>query len=112
MSTAGVPHGNKQPMPIPLCEVRLQYIENAAGLIQRRVVAIIDAKLAPAYLFIDKRTRMAYVLNDHQGCLQSWLRRRWGDYVGCYSRKSIKGKPSLTPDVDGIAEDIREHLGD
>lgn len=109
MSTENVAFRQHAPTLRPLTQVSRGNPEQAAIVILRRVRTIIRNGLAPAYLFIDPDLR-AWVLNDHQSQAQLWIRDRWHDYVGCYSRVDIPNKPSLTPDLEGIMEDVVDHV--
>ena len=63
----------------------------------------------PAHLFVEA-DGSAYLLHVEHTNLPVWLRERFDVFVGCYARVKRKGQPALTPTIDGLCEDITEHL--
>lgn len=98
-------HGMR-PVTVIRSGERLEY---PAAEILSRIQRIIAAKIGPAYLFVD-RDGDAYVLTSEQARLPLWLRDRFAEYVGCYARVRRKGESALEPTLDGLCEDIAEHL--
>jgi hypothetical protein len=109
MRTEGIARHEDNRQVKPIAQVTRERPHEVVPIVWRRIRTIIRNGLAPAYLFIDRELRV-YVLNDCQFATRAWLVERWPDYVGCYSTRSTPGRPTLAPTMDGLAEDIAEHV--
>lgn len=70
-----------------------------------------------SYLFIDQ-TMTAYVITEEQSVAHDWIRNRFASLVGLYCpvahQRGLNAPPGvpegLTVTVDGVTEDVTEHL--
>lgn len=110
--TAKVPRRAMRPhhkieAPKPLCVVG----PDAAEIIVAKVKAIHRADGVGSYVFIDPAMNV-YVISELKPMANAWVADRFKWLVGAYS--TIRGKPiaGLTATVNGVSEDIAEHLAD
>lgn len=76
-----------------------------------RVACIERARSCGAYLFIDPDLR-AFVITEEKPMAREWLRTHFPWLVALYAPKSTKGVPALAPTLQGVTEDVKEHLAD
>lgn len=65
----------------------------------------------PVYLYIDDDMH-AYVIPEERPIAHVWVREHLRWLVAVYGFVHRIGEPMLRPTVDGIADDLREHLAD
>lgn len=112
MSTHAIAHRRGPEVdPQPIGRVNPERPGEAAPTVLRRVRGIREKGMGPAYLFIDAALNV-YVLSDCQSCTKRWTTERFKDFVGCYSTTRVPGHPTLSPTLEGLAEDIEEHVRD
>ena len=92
--------------PEPVCSVT--FVAHAANLIARRVRSTTSARGCGSYLFVSP-DGMAYVVSEDAAVGQSWVRERFAWLVGLYRMGGRDN--SMDPTVEGLAEDITEHMG-
>ncbi len=96
-------------LPVPYFRLNISDAGNAAKHIFVRICEIRRATGTGAFLFVNKDLDV-YILPDTKTCAEQWVITYFTDLVGYYSYASKKGLPILKPTVDGIQEDIEDHL--
>ena len=110
--TSGVAFRQRR-SPVPVCTVRPDNVEEAIGALVDRMREIEKARSCGAYLFVDPRTRQAYVVDEDRSIVPVWIRERLHWLVGYYrtTRPADPRIPVLRPTPEGLAEDLGDHLG-
>jgi hypothetical protein len=97
-------------MPSHLCV--LVDLERTIAQVLRRIRQVHDARQCGCYLFIDRLQRV-YVVTEEQPCALGLVKDRFDDLVGFYTlRARLATEPWLAPTVEGLREDIEDHLRD
>lgn len=99
--------------PTPLCMVEPEDMAPAIKSLISRISEIEKARNCGAYLFVDPKTRQAYVVSEERSIALVWVRERFGWLVGFYRLAKSKDHryPMLKPTEDGLREDLADHLG-
>jgi hypothetical protein len=95
--------------PTPFCVIDRSNIAKTSQRIEVRIMEIRRSLGAGTYVFIDKDDR-AYLLPDTKTCADEWVLAFFSDLVGYYDFVSRRGLPILKPTLEGITEDITDHL--
>lgn len=94
--------------PAVFCTVPTTDILRTARKIRNRIMQTVSSRGAGSYLYIDG-ARQAYLVSEDATCAQQWVRERFAWLVGFYGGVGLRVE-SLTPDAEGLVEDITEHL--
>lgn len=100
--------------PSPHCLLSSTDIDTAAQSIAGAVYGISTSRGCSALLFVSPEMQV-FVLSEERALAQQWLREHFAWFVGTYrppaGRHDYRSK-HLDATVDGIAEDLAEHLKD
>lgn len=96
--------------PAPFCIIDRNNIAKTSEKIEARIREVRRSRGVGVYLFID-RDDCAYLLPNTKTCADEWVITFFTDLVGYYDFVSRRGLPILKPTLEGIAEDITDHLG-
>ena len=91
----------------PVCSVSGD-AHHAVRSIRRRIARTEASRGAGSYLYISFE-RQVYVISEDSSCAQRWVREHFDWLVGFYKLRGDSTK-CLSPDSDGIYEDVEAHL--
>lgn len=102
-------HLRRDAEPVSNLAVDQSNLQESARQIVLAIIALNDARWSGVLLFVDP-ARNAYLLSADRGVAERWTRERLGWLVGAYKIRSTKKIPKLQLTVEGVAEDLEEHL--
>jgi len=107
------PHRHRSGTPKAVCTLDPACIGLAAAEIVDRVRANQRGGRGSSYLYID-HDMSVYVIHEQHAAAREWatdLKGRWHTFVGVYQASRDRGE-GLSVSLQGVFEDIREHLID
>lgn len=108
--TAGIAYRQTHE-PAPLCKLDPAHVREAARSVRNAVKQVDRSRNCGVYVFVSPAMQV-FAISEERSVAQAWIRERFAWLVGFYVTKRTQNPriPWLRPTLDGIDEDLRDHM--